>query len=113
MTAEVERAAAARDAAMSRIRRTTTVAGIAGAALVATFTGLAAASTHARKVLRARPRPAAQPKTAGPVRAPAPPLVPVPGAGTSSPAEQAPQAPPAAPQPAPQEAPPVAVTGGS
>lgn len=112
MTADVDRAAAARDAAVSRVRRATILAGVAGAALMAAFAGLAAASTHARKAVRAKPQPRAHRKRVAAVSAPVPPLVAVPGAGTGEPTQQAPQPPEAPPQPAPQSAP-VAVSGGS
>jgi hypothetical protein len=96
-----QRATLARDAALRRLRRLTGAL-IAGAvALSAVFAGVAASSTHPRKVVR-RARPVARTLTT------TPPLPPEPAA----PAQSAAPAPP--PQaPAPTQEPPVVASGGS
>lgn len=101
-----QRAALARDAALRRLRRLTGAL-IAGAvALSGVFAGVAASSTHPRKVVR-RPRREARAVTT------TPPLPPEPSAPASAaPAQSAAPAPPAqAPVPTPE--PPVVVSGGS
>jgi type IV secretory pathway VirB10-like protein len=114
VTTDVDRAVAARDAASSRVRRTTVLAAAAGAVLAAAFAGLAAGSTHARKTIHQRTLPKPRTKRSTSVQAPAPPLVPVPGSDDGSSQQQsAPQPPAAPPQPAPAYTPPVATSGGS
>jgi len=99
---DVRRAAALRDLAERRVRRTT-LAVIAGAtALTGIFAGLAAASTHsAKRVVR--------PGSARTVTAPAPALVPN-GAAPQAPSSQSQVQPPAA---APPSSAPVVSSGGS
>lgn len=106
MAHDVERAAASRDAAAARVRRLTAGAVTAGVALTAAFASLAAGSTHLRKTIVHRVRPATPVQKA--VTAPAAPLVAV---HSSAPAP----APPAASSPAPSvsSSPPVVVSGGS
>ena len=106
-SAQLRGAVAARDAALGRVRRTTTFVAAGCVALAAAFAALAAGSTHARRTaapVRAAPGRKA---TRSPVAAPAPPLVAVAQA-----ADQAPQPAPA-PAAAPPTTPPVAVSGGS
>jgi hypothetical protein len=94
-----QRAALARDAALRRLRRLTGAMIALAVALSGVFAGVAATSTHARKVVR-RPRRI--------VRSAATPALP--------PASRAPQAAaPAPPAQAPVQAaaPPVVVSGGS
>ncbi|HEU5372222.1 MAG TPA: hypothetical protein VFU51_07525 [Gaiellaceae bacterium] len=96
-----------REAATRRVRVSTGVALLAAAALTGAFTALAAASTHAKKIVRRLEtrRPAAH--RLAPVIAPAPPLVQL-GSSSAAPPPAAP-----APAPAPATAPPVVVSGGS
>ncbi|HEX6763392.1 MAG TPA: hypothetical protein VF094_11390 [Gaiellaceae bacterium] len=100
-------AVAARDAALTRVRRATAVVAAGCVALGGTFAALAAASTHPRHHLTgASVRTTRGARTR--IVAPAPPLVAV--SQASAPASQ-PSAPP--PTAAPPAAPPVAVSGGS
>jgi len=98
-----------REAAIRRVRVSTGVALLAAAALTGAFTALAAASTHAKKIVRRLEtrRPAAH--RLAPVIAPAPPLVQL---GSSS-ASAAPPPSSPAPAPLPATAPPVVASGGS
>ena len=109
-TRPVGPAIAAREAAARRVRVSTGVALVAAAALTGAFTALAAASTHAKKVVRRIEvrRPAVH--RLPPVVAPAPRLVQLGGASAAPPPASSP-----APAPAPVEttAPPVVVSGGS
>jgi hypothetical protein len=105
-TARVRQAVAAREAAAHRVRLSTGAALAAAALLTGVLAAFAAASTHAKKIVRRVEvrRPATH--HPGPVVAPAPPLVQVQGEGTAPP-------PPASPAPTPAAAPPVVVSGGS
>jgi hypothetical protein len=99
------RAAVDRDAAVARVRRATTATLAAATALVAAFAGLAATSTHSRKVVRAVTK---RPKSTTTVQTPAvspPPLKP---SGSPTP----PPAPPAQ-APTPSVSPPAAVSGAT
>jgi hypothetical protein len=99
-------AIAVREAATRRVRVSTGVALVAAAALTGAFTALAAASTHAKKIVRRieTRRPVAH--RLAPVVAPAPPLVQLGGSSAAPP--PATSAPPVA-----ATAPPVVVSGGS
>ncbi|HZU19748.1 MAG TPA: hypothetical protein VE982_00885 [Gaiellaceae bacterium] len=103
MAHDVRRAVAARDAAATRVRRTTAALAVLGIGATVGFASLAAASTHLRKAVHVARRSAGP---QAPVRAPAPPLVAVGGA-----APAAPPAPAPAPAAVPQQ--PVVVSGGS
>jgi len=103
-----QRAVLARDAALRRLRRLTGGM-IAGAvALTGIFAGVAASSTHPRKLVRAGARPRVRRAVS------TPPLPPVPAApaSASAPPPAATPAPPAQ-APTPVQAPPVVVSGGS
>jgi len=107
--ADTRRAAAGRDGALRRLRRSTQASVVVSLALGGALAALAAGSTHAKKVVRLPVRRAA-PAPAALTSAPAPPLVAVQCASQS--------APPASPAP-PASAPastyqqPVVVSGGS
>jgi hypothetical protein len=105
MRDDVTEAVARRNAALTRTRRVTGTSLLAGLGLTVLVSGVAAGSTHARKlvghVTHATRRPATVPN------APAPPLVPA----RSVEAPAAPASP--APAPAVTAAPPVVVSGGS
>lgn len=105
MRDDVSEAVARRNAALTRTRRVTGSSLVAGLGLTVVVSGVAAASTHTRKlvshVTHVARRPAAVPN------APAPPLLPA--RAVEAPAE--PSAP--APAPAATAAPPVVVSGGS
>lgn len=106
------RAAQSRDVALRRLRRSTQVSVLLTLAVGAGFASLAAASTHAKKVLHVSARRVVAKRLPPLTSAPAPPLVAVQGAGGSeAPAVQAPAAPASAP--AQSYAPPVVVSGGS
>jgi hypothetical protein len=115
MTADehsIGRAAAVRDAATGRIRRTTTTVVALAAGLTAAFTAVAASSTHLRQHVVRSPQTRRTKQSV--VIAPAPALVPVAGRSdgaspTPSPSSSA--AP--APAPAPVAVPPVVSSGGS
>ncbi|TMK68648.1 MAG: hypothetical protein E6G50_14925 [Actinobacteria bacterium] len=96
----------ARDAGLARLQRLTGAA-IAGAVVLSgVFAGIAASSTHPRKVMRrGRAREAVQ--KAGPIPALPPTRAP------SLAATPAPAPPPAPPAAAPTSSPPVVVSGGS
>jgi hypothetical protein len=111
-----ERAVSARDAALVRMRRLTGGLIALAVALAGVFTGVAASSTHPRKLVR-RVRHAAAPTTtpalppppAAPAEAvPAAPSGEEPGTVTPSPAPSAPVQPPVS-----APSPPVVVSGGS
>jgi hypothetical protein len=105
---DAKRLADARDAAVARVRRVTVGVVVACLGSTVAFAGLAAGSTHLRKVTvprRAVPRRSVR----KPLHAPAPPLVAVAGADQGGGA--APPAPAPAPTPATQA--PVVVSGGS
>ena len=105
----IRRAAAARDLASVRVRRLTGLAVAGAAALTGIFAALAAGSTPPKKApVLSQPARGAAKEPAGPVQAPAPPLV---SARGESPASPAP--PTQAPAPAPATAAPVVVSGGS
>jgi len=100
-----QRATLARDAALRRLRRLTGVL-IAGAvALSGVFAGIAASSTHTRKVVR-RPQREARSVTT-------PALPPEPSAPASAAPAQSPAPAPPAQAPAPTQEPPVVASGGS
>ena len=107
-----ERAVSARDAALLRMRRLNGVMIALAVALSGVFTGVAASSTHPRKVVRRVRRTVAQVTTPSLPPAPAAPAQAVPatpsdgGSGTATPSPPA-QPPVAAPSP------PVVVSGGS
>ena len=103
-------AIAARDAAQRRVRVSTGAALVAAAVLTGAFTALAAASTHAKKIVRRLEvrRPVAH--RLAPVVAPAPRLVELGGASTAPPPASSPAPSPA---PVPTTEPPVVVSGGS
>jgi hypothetical protein len=115
----IGRAAALRDAAGARTRRTTATVIALAAGLTAVFTAVAASSTHPRRHLTTLPQ--APLTRQPPVRAPVPALVPVahPGARrdrpapTPAPAQTQAPAQAQAPAPAPVAAPPVVSSGGS
>jgi len=99
---------AAREAAVRRVRVSTGVALVVAAALIGAFTALAAASTHAKKIVRRfEPRRPVVHHVA-PVVAPAPPLVQLGGTSSTPPPSASPS-----PAPLPATAPPVAASGGS
>src|SRR5438105_3558381 len=110
-----ERAALVRDAALRRLRRLTGGMIAAAAALSAVFAGVAASSTHPRKVVRSTRRvfrsatmPALPPAPSAPAQAVSP------SSDEGSPSSPQPAAPaPPAQAPAPASAPPVVVSGGS
>ncbi|MGZ4333424.1 MAG: hypothetical protein ACXVRJ_04040 [Gaiellaceae bacterium] len=106
MAQDVRRAVAARDAASTRVRRLTAVVTAVCVGSTALFAGLAAGSTHLRKVVRREHVPVAAARRQAPVHAPAPPLVAV---QSSAPAP----APPPVPAPAAVPQAPVVVSGGS
>jgi hypothetical protein len=87
----------------------TGVALLAAAALTGAFTALAAASTHAKKIVRRLEtrRPVAH--RLAPVVAPAPPLVQLGGSSAAPP----PETPTPSAAPVPATAPPVVASGGS
>jgi type IV secretory pathway VirB10-like protein len=99
-----QRAALARDAALRRLRRLTGASIASAVALSGAFAGVAASSTHARKLVR-RPQLQARSVT---TRTP-PPLPPAP----ADPAPEAQSPAPAAQPPAPTSQAPVVVSGGS
>jgi hypothetical protein len=103
-----ERAKRARDAGLARLRRLTGAAIVVALALAAVFAGVAASSTHPRKLLR---------RTAGgSERPPVPRIGPepkLPPPRTPALAAQAPAAPPAPPVAATPVSPPVVVSGSS
>jgi hypothetical protein len=110
-----ERAVSARDAALVRMRRLTGGLIALAVALAGVFTGVAASSTHPRKLVR-RVRhvvaPATTPALPSPPAAPAEAVPAAPsgdGSGTATPA--APSAP--AQPPVSVASPPVVVSGGS
>lgn len=110
----IGRATALRDAAVARIRKTTTTVVALAAGLTALFTAVAASSTHARQHVARPPQARRAPR----VTAPAPALVPVAGRQTDRRATPAPTStatpqPAPAPTPAPVTAPPVVSSGGS
>jgi hypothetical protein len=107
-TSQARPAIAAREAATRRVRVSTGVALVAAAALTGAFTALAAASTHAKKIVRRVETRRPVTHRLAPVVAPAPPLVQLGGASTTPPATPAPSA-----APVPATAPPVVVSGGS
>jgi len=98
-----------RDAATRRVRMSTGVAIALATALTGAFTALAAASTHAKKVVRRLETHRTVTHRLPPVVAPAPPLVQL---GSSS-ASAAPPPSSPAPAPLPATAPPVVASGGS
>ena len=104
------RAATDRDWAIRRLRRSTQVSVVVSLALGGAFAGLAAASTHPKKVVRTPVRRATTTAKALTV-APAPPLVAVQGAEQPSAPAATPTPPAAAPTPSYQ--PPVVASGGS
>jgi hypothetical protein len=109
----IGRAAAVRDAAAARIRRTTAAVVALAAGLTALFTGVAASSTHAKRHVAGTPQAATAQQS---VRAPVPSLVPVGrprDEGASTPAPSQSSTPATAPAPAPVTAPPVVSSGGS
>lgn len=99
---------AARDAATARLRRVTAATAAACLGSTVLFAGLAAGSTHLRKVVPVRRPVVRHTRRPAPVKAPVPPLVAV-----AAPAPT--PAPPPAPAPAPAAVPqaPVVVSGGS
>ena len=105
------RPAAARDAALRRLRRTTQVSIALMVALGGAFAALAAGSTHTKKTT-ARPAPVRKARATILTAAPAPPLV---SAQASPSADSSAASAPAAPvsAPVPSYAPPVVVSGGS
>src|SRR5205807_5458936 len=110
-----ERAALVRDAALRRLRRLTGGVIAAAVALSGVFAGIAASSTHAKKVVRSPGRtlrsattPALPPAPSAPAQA----VPPTSGEGSPSAPQPATPAPPAQ-APAPASAPPVVVSGGS
>lgn len=115
----IGRAAALRDAAGARIRKTTAMVIALAAGLTAVFTAVAATSTHPRRHLA--PLPEASLTRQPSLRAPVPALVPVarPGAHrdrpapTPAPAQTTTQTPAQAPAPAPVTVPPIVSSGGS
>lgn len=102
-----QREALARDAGLTRLRRLTSGAVGAAILLSGVFAGLAASSTHPRKVVRLSRARHLVPADAS---APALPPPSEPSAGVEAPPLAPPSAPPA---PAPAESPPVVVSGGS
>jgi hypothetical protein len=114
MTADehtIGRAAALRDAATGRIRRTTTTVVALAAGLTAAFTAVAASSTHLRQHGVRSPQTRGTKQSA--VIAPAPALVPVAGRGDGTPTSSPAQSAAPAPAPAPVAVPPVVSSGGS
>jgi hypothetical protein len=113
-----EGAALVRDAALRRLRRLTGGMIAAAVALSGVFAGVAASSTHARKVVRS-PRhvfrsvttPALPPTPLAPAQAVRPSSDE--GSSSSSPTPQSAAPAPPAQAPAPASAPPVVVSGGS
>jgi hypothetical protein len=105
------RAATDRDWAIRRLRRSTQVSVVVTLALGGAFAGLAAASTHPKKVVLRTPVRRATTTAKALTVAPAPPLVAVQGAEQPS-ASAATPTPPAA-APAPSYQPPVVASGGS
>jgi hypothetical protein len=118
MTAQeqsIGRAAAVRDAAAARIRKTTAAVVALAAGLTAVFTGVAASSTHAKQHVAGAPQAAPAQQQ---VRAPVPSLVPVGrrrdrAAPAPAPSQSSTPATAPAPSPAPVTAPPVVSSGGS
>jgi hypothetical protein len=96
-----------RDAATRRVRMSTGVAIALATALTGAFTALAAASTHAKKVVRRLETHRTVTHRLPPVVAPAPPLVQL-GSSSAAPPPSSP-----APAPVPATAPPVVASGGS
>jgi hypothetical protein len=96
-----------RDAAIRRVRMSTGVAIALATALTGAFTALAAASTHAKKVVRRLETHRTVTHRLPPVVAPAPPLVQL-GSSSAAPPPSSP-----APAPLPATAPPVVASGGS
>jgi len=96
-----------RDAATRRVRMSTGVAIAIATALTGAFTALAAASTHAKKVVRRLETHRTVTHRLPPVVAPAPPLVQL-GSSSAAPPTSSP-----APAPLPATAPPVVASGGS
>jgi hypothetical protein len=112
MAHDVRRAVAMRDAATARLRRVTAAAAAVGLGSTVLFAGLAAGSTHLRRVVHTRRPPARATHKPVRVEAPAPPLVAVAG---PAPTPTPPPAPSPSPSPAPTPVtqPPVVVSGGS
>jgi hypothetical protein len=107
-THSIRRAVLERDAALRRLRRLTGGL-IAGAvALTGVFTGVAASSTHPRKLVRAGAHPRVRRAVSTP---PLPPLPAAPESASAPPPAPVPAPPAQAPTPA--QAPPVVVSGGS
>jgi hypothetical protein len=112
-----ERAALVRDAALTRLRRLTGGMIAVAVALSGVFAGVAASSTHARKIVRSPRRvfrsvtmPALPPAPSAPAQA----VPPSSDEGSSSsPMPQSAAPAPPAQAPAPASAPPVVVSGGS
>jgi hypothetical protein len=100
------RAVVDRDAAIARVRRATTATLALATALVAAFAGLAATSTHSRKVVkRATTKGSTAAATVQTPSVSPPPLQPS-GSSTPSPA-------PPAQTPTPSSSPPAAVSGAT
>jgi len=104
----------ARDRGLRRLKTFTGALVVATTASAAIFTGLAAQTTAARKLLRTHPRTTFTPARRGSVRR-RPERIPPPPPLPSLESNTAPAAAPAAPTqpPAPSAAPPLAVSGGS
>jgi hypothetical protein len=108
------RAAFARDAALARLRRTTRAAVAVSVALAGIFAGIAAASTHPRKVVYSSGRRLARPKetTVTPTTTAASTTTVNPGDEEATPTTTVAPAPPVQ-APVPATSPPVVVSGGS
>jgi hypothetical protein len=99
------RAVLDRDATIARVRRATTATFALATALVAAFAGLAATSTHSRKVVKATTKKSSATATVQTPSVSPPPLQPS-GSSTPSPA-------PPTQAPTPSSSPPAAVSGGT
>jgi hypothetical protein len=101
------RARAARDAGLRRLRTVTGAAVAAALGLSAVFAGIAASSTHLRRIARVQRSSATTAR-----KATTPALPPARAPGLAAPSSPATPTPPTA-SPAPTASPPVAVSGGS